>query len=114
MKGKARPAKIAAAADAADHHVGEVVGVLHCFFASRPMTVWCSMTWFSTLPSVYFVSSRVTAASTASLMAMPRLPGRLRIGGQNLPAGVGLVRRAGDHVGAPECASCKRRYGFWW
>ena len=21
-----------------------------CFWASRPITVWCSMTWFSTLP----------------------------------------------------------------
>src|SRR2546426_10918385 len=32
-------------------------------------------TWLSTLPSAYFVSSRVAASSTASLIAIPRLPG---------------------------------------
>ena len=32
-------------------------------------------TWFSTLPSAYFVSGFFAATSTASEMAMPRLPG---------------------------------------
>src|SRR2546428_9026512 len=32
-------------------------------------------TWLSTLPSEYFVSSRAAASSTASLIAIPRLPG---------------------------------------
>jgi hypothetical protein len=48
-----------------------------CFFASRPMTVWCISTWLSTLPSEYLVSSRVAASSTASLIAMPSEPGEL-------------------------------------
>src|ERR1043165_2013341 len=39
------------------------------------MTVWRRRTWLSTLPSEYFVSSRPAASSTASEMAMPRLPG---------------------------------------
>ena len=43
--------------------------------ASSPMMVWWVSTWFSTLPSEYLVSSRIAASSTASLMAMPRLPG---------------------------------------
>ena len=36
--------------------------------------LWCMSTWLSTLPSEYLVSSRCTAISTASEMAMPRLP----------------------------------------
>ena len=42
--------------------------------ASSPTMVWCMRTWLSTLPSAYLLSSRCTARSTASLMAMPRLP----------------------------------------
>ena len=45
-----------------------------CVIASWPITVWCSRTWLSTLPSEYFVSSWVAATSTASLIAIPRLP----------------------------------------
>jgi hypothetical protein len=42
--------------------------------ASSPITVWCSSTWLSTEPSAYFVVGLPTAASTASEIAMPRLP----------------------------------------
>ena len=42
--------------------------------ASCPTIVWCRSTWLSTLPSAYLVSSLVAATSTASLMAIPRLP----------------------------------------
>ena len=45
-----------------------------CSWASRPMTVWWSITWLSTEPRAYLVSSRVAASSTASLMAMPSDP----------------------------------------
>ena len=38
------------------------------------MTVWCSSTWLSTLPSAYRASGSPAATSTASLIAMPRLP----------------------------------------
>jgi hypothetical protein len=38
------------------------------------MTLWCMRTWLRTDPSEYFVSSFVAATSTASEMAMPRLP----------------------------------------
>ena len=47
----------------------------NCLRASSPITVWCMRTWFSTLPSAYLVSALPPAASTASLIAMPRLPG---------------------------------------
>ncbi len=43
--------------------------------ASSPMMVWCRSTWLRTLPSEYLVSSREAASSTASEMAIPRLPG---------------------------------------
>ena len=43
--------------------------------ASSPMIVWCSRTWLSTLPSAYRVEGSSTAWLTASLMAIPRLPG---------------------------------------
>ena len=46
-----------------------------CFFASRPITVWCSSTLFLMEPSANLVSSRLSASATASLMAMPMLPG---------------------------------------
>ena len=38
------------------------------------MTVWCSMTWFRTLPSAYLVCGSLAAISTASEMAMPSEP----------------------------------------
>ena len=41
------------------------------------MIVWCNNTWFSTLPRAYRVSGSCAAISTASEMAMPRLPGLL-------------------------------------
>ena len=46
-----------------------------CWIASRPTTLWWSRTWLRTEPRLYFVSSRVAASSTASLIAMPSEPG---------------------------------------
>jgi hypothetical protein len=46
----------------------------NCLIASSPMTVWCSSTWLSTLPSAYLAAGSGAATSTASLIAMPRLP----------------------------------------
>ena len=46
-----------------------------CLMASSPITVWCSSTWFSTLPRAYRADGSWAATSTASLIAMPRLPG---------------------------------------
>ena len=46
-----------------------------CLMASSPITVWCSSTWFSTLPRAYRADGSPAATSTASLIAMPRLPG---------------------------------------
>ena len=45
-----------------------------CSMASRPMTVWWSSTWLSTLPSAYLVWGSLAATSTASEMAMPSEP----------------------------------------
>ncbi len=39
------------------------------------MIVWCMSTWLSTLPRAYLASGSPAAFSTASEMAMPRLPG---------------------------------------
>ena len=65
------------------------------------MTVWCIRTWFSTLPSEYFVSSRVAASSTASLMAMPRLPGEFGSLLEDFLAGLGVGAGAGHDLRAP-------------
>ena len=55
----------------------------------------------STLPSEYLVSSRLAASSTASLMAMPRLPGELGSWARMaLPASVWLLG-LGDDFAAP-------------
>ena len=77
------------------------------------MIVWCISTWLSTLPSEYFVSSRVAASSTASLIAMPRLPGESgSCSSTFLPAwvsGLGLATTCAPHV-----SIMIRRYGFCW
>ena len=84
----------------------------NCLIASSPITVWCSSTWLSTLPSAYLVSALPPAASTASLIAMPRLPGESGSAARNsAPA---LVAR--DGLGctvAPQVSIIVRRYGFW-
>ena len=49
----------------------------NCFWASRPMTVWCRSTWFRTEPREYRVFGLVTAVSIASEIATPREPGWL-------------------------------------
>ena len=54
------------------------------------MTVWWIRTWFSTEPSEYLVSSRWAASSTASEIAIPRLPGELRVLREHRAAGLGV------------------------
>ena len=49
--------------------------IASCSNASSPITVWCSNTWFNTLPRAYRVFGSATAAPTASEIAIPRLPG---------------------------------------
>ena len=46
-----------------------------CNLISWPIVVWCKITWFNTLPKVYFTLSSVKASSTASEIAIPREPG---------------------------------------
>src|SRR5215469_3212883 len=60
-----------------------------CLIASSPMTVWCKSTWLSTLPSAYRTAGSGAAISTASLIAMPRLPVESGCSASTaLPAGV--------------------------
>jgi len=77
------------------------------------MTDWCKSTWLSTLPNVYFVPGWVTAASTASLMAIPRLPGEL--GSKASICRPAWVSSDGLGVtSAPHIRIMERRYGFCW
>ena len=80
--------------------------------ASSPMIVWCSSTWFSTLPSAYFVSGSAAATSTASLIAMPSEPGESGCAARIArPAAV-----RSDGLGwmvPPNVSIIIRRYGFW-
>ena len=64
------------------------------------MTVWWSRTWLSTEPSEYFVSSRVAASSTASLIAMPSEPGRSGVSARTVAAVVRRAAGAGDDLRA--------------
>ena len=43
----------------------------------------------------------VAASSTASLIAIPRLPGESGVLGEDAAAGIGAVARAGEHFRAP-------------
>ncbi len=82
-----------------------------CLSASSPITVWCMSTWFSTEPSEYAVSSRPAASSTASEIAMPRLPVESGCSARTLrPAAV-----SSDGLGttvAPHTCIIERRNGF--
>jgi hypothetical protein len=75
------------------------------------MTVWWRSTWFRTLPSEYAVSSRPAASSTASEIAMPRLPGEsARSASRARPLSV-----SSDGLGtivAPHAWISERRNGF--
>src|SRR5947209_19544407 len=74
-KGENQSCHIAATTCAANHHVRVSSASAICFRASSPIIVWCIRTWLSTLPREYLtVPPLVAATSTASLMAMPRLP----------------------------------------
>ena len=80
--------------------------------ASSPITVWCRRTWLSTEPSAYFVSSRCAACSTASEIAIPRLPVEsgcsARIARPDAVSSDGLGTQR-----APNASISARRYGFW-
>src|SRR2546421_11085638 len=70
-------------------------------------------TWLTTEPSAYLESSRVAASSTASLIAMPRLPGES--GSRARMERPELVRSVGDGgTVAPHVSIRARRYGFCW
>ena len=45
-----------------------------CFIASCPIIVWCNRTWFRTEPSAYLIFESLAHLSTASEIAIPRLP----------------------------------------
>jgi len=113
MKGNASPAKLLPPPTQPITTSGKSAIISICLSASRPITDWCNITWLSTLPRVYFVSSRTTAASTASLMAIPRLPGQSGSAARIWrPAWVSL-----DGLGmtvAPQTRIIERRYGFCW
>jgi len=91
---------------------GDSPAAANCLSASWPITVWCISTWLSTLPSAYLVSALPPAASTASLIAMPRLPGEsgsaARIFAPAVVARDGLACTV-----APQVSIMVRRYGFW-
>jgi hypothetical protein len=69
-------------------------------------------TWFRTEPSEYFVSSRGAAASTASEIAMPRLPVESGCSARIVrPAFVSSEGLATTR--APNASISPLRYGFW-
>ena len=83
-----------------------------CSSASSPITVWCSSTWLSTLPSAYLTSGSGAAISTASLIAMPSEPGWSGVSARM--ARPAAVRSDGDLCTvAPNVSIISRRYGFW-
>jgi hypothetical protein len=84
----------------------------NCLIASWPITVWCISTWLSTLPSAYRVSALPPAASTASLIAMPRLPGESGSSAR-IFAPADVARDGLACTVAPQVSIIVRRYGFW-
>ena len=111
-EGEREPAEVGAAAGAADDDVRGDADGRKLLQHSSPMTVWCSRTWLSTLPRQYLVSPLVAATSTASEMAIPRLPGLLGSAARSfLPAS---VTSDGDGCTlAPHVSIISLLYGFW-
>jgi len=111
MNGYVRPAKFEPPPTHPMTTSGYSPAISICFCASRPMTVWCSSTWLTTDPSEYFVSSWVAASSTASEIAMPRLPGE-SASSARMPRPA-FVRLVGDaYTVAPQVSIIALRYGF--
>jgi hypothetical protein len=102
MKGKEKPAKLDPPPMQPTSTSASSSARSSCFLVSSPITVWCMRTWLRTLPSEYLVSSRLAASSTASLMAMPRLPGESGSASRTfLPdsvSGLGLATTCAPHV----------------
>ena len=94
MNGNARPAKFEPPPVQPTRTSGYASAISSCAIASSPITVWCRSTWLSTEPSAYFVSSRCAACSTASEIAIPRLPVESGCSARIGAAGVRLLRRA--------------------
>ena len=109
--GKVRPAKLEPPPTQAATRSGKAPASSIWAIASCPITVWCMSTWLRTLPSEYAVSSRCAASSTASEMAMPRLPGESgspsRIARPDFVSSEGLATTL-----APQVSIIERRYGF--
>ena len=74
MKGKEIPPKFEPPPKQAITMSGYSPAISICFSASRPITVWCRATWFSTDPRVYLQLGVDIASSMASEMAVPREP----------------------------------------
>jgi hypothetical protein len=110
--GNARPAKFEPPPTHPTTTSGNAPASSICAIASCPITVWCRRTWLRTLPSEYAVSSRPAASSTASEIAMPRLPGESACSSST--ARPDCV--SGDGLGttsAPHDWMSDRRNGFW-
>ena len=76
------------------------------------MTVWWSRTWLTTEPSEYLASSWVAASSTASEIAIPRLPGESGSSAQDPAPGVGEVARRRVHRREPGFPSFAQAIGL--
>ena len=111
MNGNASPAKFEPPPTQPMTTSGKAPASSICAIASWPITVWCRSTWLSTLPSEYEVSSRCAASSTASEIAIPRLPG---VSGNSSriarPLCVSLDGLA--TISAPQSWIIERRNGF--
>src|ERR1700730_10620836 len=111
MKGYVRPAKLEPPPTQPMTTSGYAPAISICFLASRPITVWWRRTWLTTEPSEYLASSCVAASSTASEIAMPRLPGESGSAAR-IPRPA-LVRLVGEAwTVAPQVSIIALRYGF--
>ena len=104
-EGERQAGEIAAAADAADHHVGEVADQLHLLLRLQAddglVQHHVVQHAAERVLGVLAGDGRLDRLADGDAQAA----GAVGIGGQDLPAGVGLLDGAGDDAARPRCAS---------
>ena len=109
-EGEGEAGEVAAAADAAEDHVGKIADELELLLRLQADHRLVQQDVVEhAAQGVAWLSSRVRAVSTASLMAMPRLPGQSGSSRQHLPAGVRSLRKGWPSTSAPQRCIIERR-----
>ena len=112
-EGEREPAEVRAAADAADEDVRAIARHLELALRLQPDDRLVRQDVVQHRAERVLRVLPLAASSTASEIAMPRLPGDVRVLGEHRTAG-GRLRDGLATTFPPQASIIMRRYGFWW